>query len=342
MYYNWLTTEHYFQAQKFVGTPLVGTIQMLERPREAFEKSRDPHYSKWRRSDWESVKEDVMYKALQAKFTQHEKLRRKLLETGDRELIEHSPHDSYWGDGGNGMGKNRLGELLMKLRREMKEKEPVQPPQPPPTSVHPEPPKQQVTMGNSSGSNESNKQPELDQHNKDAAGQSTQHSPPPLPRDNKGAGAQLPTPSSTPTAPQPDPVSYLNQSGNHQSKNDPSCSNITSQHSAPDDLMGTYQIGGRETTSSASALTRNPLHPPGFPERVPPTYADVLLRGQPQSEGGTQPQPLGLQSQPTNVPPSVGTSTAHAQSSHPPNHLGEGGPQPQPKNNPEDELMDTN
>lgn len=128
---DWLTTEHYFQAQKFVGTPLVGAIRMLSRPREAFDKSRDPRYSNWRRSDWESVKEDVMYKALQAKFSQHKELHQLLMKTGDRELIEHSPYDSYWGDGGNGTGKNRLGELLMRLRSEMKAKSLVQPPSPP-------------------------------------------------------------------------------------------------------------------------------------------------------------------------------------------------------------------
>lgn len=117
---HWPTTEHYFQAQKFVGTPILETIRMLSRPREAFNISRDPRYSRWRRPDWEEVKEDVMYKALQAKFSQHRDLRQQLLKTGDRDLIEHSPHDSYWGDGGDGTGKNRLGELLMRLRKEMK------------------------------------------------------------------------------------------------------------------------------------------------------------------------------------------------------------------------------
>ena len=117
---HWPTTEHYFQAQKFVGTPILETIRMLSRPREAFDMSRDPRYSRWRRPDWEQVKEDVMYKALQAKFSQHNDLRKLLLDTGERKLIEHSPHDSYWGDGGDGSGKNKLGELLMKLRGEMK------------------------------------------------------------------------------------------------------------------------------------------------------------------------------------------------------------------------------
>ena len=134
---DWLTTEHYFQAQKFVGTRLVETIRMLERPRQAFDLSRDPRYSRWRRSDWEEVKEDVMYKALQAKFTQHRELGRRLLETKDRKLVEHSPYDSYWGDGGDGSGKNRLGLLLMRLREEMKPREPVCAPTLP-APIHPQ------------------------------------------------------------------------------------------------------------------------------------------------------------------------------------------------------------
>lgn len=57
-----------------------------------------------------------MYEGLKLKFTQNADLKKQLLETGDRELIEHTRKDKYWGDGGNGTGKNRLGILLMKLR----------------------------------------------------------------------------------------------------------------------------------------------------------------------------------------------------------------------------------
>jgi ribA/ribD-fused uncharacterized protein len=69
----------------------------------------------------EQVKEAVMMTALRAKFTQHAKLKRLLLSTGDKILIEHTTNDSYWGDGGDGSGKNRLGHLLMELRAELKE-----------------------------------------------------------------------------------------------------------------------------------------------------------------------------------------------------------------------------
>lgn len=40
--------------------------------------------------------------------------------TGDAELIEHTRTDAYWGDGGDGRGKNRLGILLMDLRQRLR------------------------------------------------------------------------------------------------------------------------------------------------------------------------------------------------------------------------------
>ena len=57
-----------------------------------------------------------MREALQAKFTQHPALRELLLRTAHRRLIEHTRNDRYWGDGGDGTGRNRLGALLMELR----------------------------------------------------------------------------------------------------------------------------------------------------------------------------------------------------------------------------------
>jgi predicted NAD-dependent protein-ADP-ribosyltransferase YbiA (DUF1768 family) len=39
-----------------------------------------------------------------------------LIDTGDAKLVEHTKNDKYWGDGGNGQGKNMLGTLLMEVR----------------------------------------------------------------------------------------------------------------------------------------------------------------------------------------------------------------------------------
>ena len=95
----------------------MAVIQDMQRPRDAFDLSRKPSVSPWLRNDWEKVKCDVMLKALLAKFTQHEDLKRLLLSTGNRHLVEHTSNDSFWGDGGNGSGQNNLGRLLMEVRQ---------------------------------------------------------------------------------------------------------------------------------------------------------------------------------------------------------------------------------
>lgn len=117
----WLTSEHYFQAKKFAGTEHESTVRLASNAWMAAKEGR--RRDKPMRKDWELVKEDVMYIALQAKFTQHEGLKATLLSTEDAELIEDSPIDWYWGCGANGKGKNRLGVLLMRLREELREKD---------------------------------------------------------------------------------------------------------------------------------------------------------------------------------------------------------------------------
>ena len=65
-------------------------------------------------------KDEVMLRAVLAKFTQHAGLRDTLLATGDAMLVEHTRNDSYWGDGGDGRGRNMLGQILVNVREELR------------------------------------------------------------------------------------------------------------------------------------------------------------------------------------------------------------------------------
>lgn len=69
--------------------------------------------------DWEETKVQIMYDILKIKFA-YPDLRAKLLETGDKLLVEGNYwHDTFWGVC-NGKGTNVLGHLLMKLRNEIR------------------------------------------------------------------------------------------------------------------------------------------------------------------------------------------------------------------------------
>lgn len=72
---------------------------------------------------WSTMKFDRMKQILQAKFSQHDDLQRLLLETGDLRLVESATVDSavnrLWGEV-NGVGQNKLGQLLMEVRAELR------------------------------------------------------------------------------------------------------------------------------------------------------------------------------------------------------------------------------
>jgi ribA/ribD-fused uncharacterized protein len=114
---EWPTTEHNFQAQKFTGTPHEEAIRVADSPMAAAKMGRDR--SRPLRSDWETVKDDIMREAVLAKFEQHPALRDLLLSTGNAELVEHTKGDAYWGDGGDGSGLNKLGRILMEVRKRL-------------------------------------------------------------------------------------------------------------------------------------------------------------------------------------------------------------------------------
>jgi hypothetical protein len=57
----------------------------------------------------------VLVDAVTAKFSQHEDLKKELLATGSGNLLFQSK-DPYEGVGGDGRGKNFLGQALMQLR----------------------------------------------------------------------------------------------------------------------------------------------------------------------------------------------------------------------------------
>ncbi len=110
----WPTTEHYFQAQKFAGTPYTAQIQRALTPKQAATLGRDRSVPL--RSDWEQVKDETMLKAVLRKFETHQDLRTLLLDTGEEEIVESAPGDYYWGCGADGSGQNKLGKILMEVR----------------------------------------------------------------------------------------------------------------------------------------------------------------------------------------------------------------------------------
>lgn len=116
--YHWLK---FFTPDQRMAPEVVNILHRISGARsahEAFKLAQDQ--KALRRPDWDSVKVGIMADLLRAKVEQHEYVRRKLLATGERELVENSWRDDFWGWGQNRDGQNVLGRLWMHLRAELR------------------------------------------------------------------------------------------------------------------------------------------------------------------------------------------------------------------------------
>ncbi|CAJ0650839.1 6324_t:CDS:2 [Entrophospora sp. SA101] len=118
---SWPTSEHLFQAAKFQNTrrEICDLIRKCYKPRDAFNMAR--RYQQFMDPNWHEINVNVMEWVVKKKFEQHPILAKRLLETGDKILVEHTELDRFWGDGGDGTGSNMLGIILMNVRKELRD-----------------------------------------------------------------------------------------------------------------------------------------------------------------------------------------------------------------------------
>jgi ribA/ribD-fused uncharacterized protein len=114
----WPSSEHYYQAHKFLDHDLQERVRAAASPFLAAQIGRDSKLPI--RDDWDDVKDGVMLVALHAKYNQYSVLKNLLLSTQKSHIYEHTKNDCYWADCGDHTGKNMLGQQLMQIREEIK------------------------------------------------------------------------------------------------------------------------------------------------------------------------------------------------------------------------------
>ena len=114
-----LTAEHRFHAEKTFNAEERQDVLDAPDPNAAKKRGRTVTL----RTDWELVKDAIMFRILWEKFRDQE-LRAALLATGSDFLTEGNFwHDNYWGQCScathKGLGQNRLGYTLMSVRSQI-------------------------------------------------------------------------------------------------------------------------------------------------------------------------------------------------------------------------------
>ncbi|MFW6109832.1 MAG: NADAR family protein [Patescibacteria group bacterium] len=116
----WQTSEHAYQAAHFFETApkLAEQIRKANSAHEAYKiaKRNADKISE----DWNNRKIEVMEEIVRHKLNQNPYIKHKLIQTGDRKIVEDSPKDNFWGWGPDRNGRNELGKIWMRLREELK------------------------------------------------------------------------------------------------------------------------------------------------------------------------------------------------------------------------------
>lgn len=110
-YDQWYDVLSNFSAHAVEFESILYPILAKEVSNEKYKAAKDPNWSKKKLSVMESI--------LRAKLDQHQEVRDALIKSGDEEIAEDSPVDSFWGRGKDGHGENQLGKLWMKIRSEL-------------------------------------------------------------------------------------------------------------------------------------------------------------------------------------------------------------------------------
>lgn len=118
----------YLKAKLFGDEKMMSSILASKTPKSA--KALGRKVKPFDEDVWVDKRVELMTVAVQEKFSQNEDLKTLLLSTGDDVLVETSPYDKVWGIGVRGRhkkasfpdqwsGLNLLGEILMKVRKEL-------------------------------------------------------------------------------------------------------------------------------------------------------------------------------------------------------------------------------
>lgn len=113
---KWTTSEHAYQAAKFLkSAPEVAEEIAKAGSAHEAKKMAERNQDKVDK-DWGTKKVGVMEEICSNKLKQNPYIQKKLLETGDKDIVEDSPVDSFWGWGPDRKGRNEMGKIWMRLR----------------------------------------------------------------------------------------------------------------------------------------------------------------------------------------------------------------------------------
>ncbi len=114
----YMTSEQAYQSAKFDDESIRRKVREARSP--VLAKGVAGKNKEHQRKDWSDIKVSIMESILLCKMQQHQDVRTALLGSGDREIVENSASDYFWGCGADNAGRNELGKAWMRIREKLR------------------------------------------------------------------------------------------------------------------------------------------------------------------------------------------------------------------------------
>jgi len=116
---EWMTVEHYFQAKKFETTSLEHFEAIRNSSTAKLARKLGRSNKNLLREDWSIIKRIVMTRAFYTKCRTHSEVAAVLIESEDKQILDNSQYDYYWGCGRDKRAQNIYGNVLMDVRKKL-------------------------------------------------------------------------------------------------------------------------------------------------------------------------------------------------------------------------------
>ncbi len=116
---EWPSVEHYVIAMRFEDPQWREKIRQASHPRLVRKMAKT--LFKRKKPNWKTERQVYMTRGMYIKCKTWPLVAKELLETADRQIVDTTEYDYFWGIGRDTRGENRFGKVLEDVRRKLKE-----------------------------------------------------------------------------------------------------------------------------------------------------------------------------------------------------------------------------
>lgn len=121
---EWPSVHHYVVAMQFEDEAWREEIRAAEHPKIVRKLARK--LFKKKSKNWKAERQIYMTRGMYTKCKAWPEVAEALMDSGEREIVDTTEYDYFWGIGRDTRGENRFGQVLTDIRKKLREERSIE------------------------------------------------------------------------------------------------------------------------------------------------------------------------------------------------------------------------